>query len=197
MRHRFRTLTQTAIGFGAVLSQIYAEGKIDFLHERSAAAIETLQQLAVEKDYVVTICANEHRLVIDRTTNYIRNEKLWVDAEFYLYGEVTDAGGKKSANIHLDTTEFGTLVIATSKDYLKETEENLLYKKFGVRVTGKQNLQTFEMDSSSLTFVELLGFEPEYSETYLDGLMKKAAPAWSDIQDADQWLEDIRGGAHV
>ena len=134
---------------------------------------------------------------MDRTTNYVRNEKLWVDAEFYLYGELTDAGGKNHANIHLDTAEFGTLVIATSKDFLKESEENLLYKKFGVRVTGKQNLQTFEMDPRSLTFVELLGLEPEYSETYLDSLMKKAEPAWSDIPDADQWLEDIRGGAHV
>jgi hypothetical protein len=197
VRHRFRTLTQTAIGFGAVLSKVFAEGQIDFLHERSASAIESLQHLAVEKNYVVTISANENRLVMDRTTNYVRNEKLWVDAEFYLYGEVTDAGGKNNANIHLDTAEFGTLVIATSKDFLKESEENLLYKKFGVRVTGKQNLQTFEMDPRSLTFVELLELEPEYSETYLDSLMKKAAPAWSNIPDADQWLEDIRGGAHV
>lgn len=37
----------------------------------------------------------------------------------------------------------------------------------------------------------------EYSDAYLDGLMKKAAPAWENISDSDKWLEEIRGGAHV
>jgi hypothetical protein len=197
VRHKFRTVMQSVIGFGAVLSQISSQGQIDFLHERSAVAVEALQHLAVEKDYVVTISANESRLVVDRTTHYLRNAKLWVDAEFYLYGELTNAGGKSSPNIHLDTEEFGTLRIATKKDYLKDADKNLLYKKFGLRVTGKQNLQTFEMDRNSLTFVDLFDYDMEYSDVYLDGLMKKAAPAWEDVPNADQWLDEIRGGAHV
>jgi hypothetical protein len=197
VRHKFRTVMQSVIGFGAVLSQISSQGQIDFLHERSAVAVEALQHLAVEKDYVITISANENRLVMDRTTHYLRNAKLWVDAEFYLYGELTNAGGKSSPNIHLDTEEFGTLRIATKKDYLKDADKNLLYKKFGLRVTGKQNLQTFEMDRNSLTFVDLFDYDMEYSDVYLDGLMKKAAPAWEDVTNADQWLQDIRGGSHV
>jgi len=195
--HKFRTVMQSVIGFGAVLSQISSQGQIDFLHERSAAAIEKLQHLAVEKDYLITISANEGRLKIDRTTHYLRNAKLWVDAEFYLYGELTNAGGKSSPNIHLDTEEFGTLRISTDKDYLRGTDKNLLYKKFGMRATGKQNLQTFEMDRNSLTFVDLFDYDMEYSDSYLDSLMKKAAPAWQDVTDADQWLEEVRGGAHV
>jgi len=197
VRHKFRTVMQRVIGFSAVLSQISSQGQIDFLHERSAVAVEALQRLAVEKDYVVTISANESRLVMDRTTHYLRNAKLWVDAEFYLYGELTNAGGKSSPNIHLDTEEFGTLRIATKKDYLKGADKNLLYKKFGLRVTGKQSLQTFEMDRNSLTFVDLFDYDMEYSDAYLDGLMKKSAPAWENVPDADQWLEEIRGGTHV
>lgn len=197
VRHKFRTVMQSVIGFGAVLSQISSQGQIDFLHERSAVAIERLQNLAVEKNYTVTISANESRLVMDRTTHYLRNAKLWVDAEFYLYGELTNAGGKSSPNIHLDTEEFGTLRIAAEKDYLKGADKNLLYKKFGLRVTGRQNLQTFEMDRNSLTFVDLFDYDMEYSDAYLDLLMKKAEPAWKDVPDADQWLEEIRGGAHV
>jgi hypothetical protein len=197
VRHKFRTVMQSVIGFGAVISQISSQEQIDFLHERSAVAVEKLQHLAVEKDYVVTISANESRLVIDRTTHYLRNLKLWVDAEFYLYGELTNAGGKNSPNIHLDTEEFGTLRIATKKDYLKDADQNLLYKKFGLRVTGKQNLQTFEMDRSSLTFVDLFDYDMEYSDLYLDDLMKRAVPAWENVPNADDWLDDIRGGAHV
>jgi hypothetical protein len=195
--HKFRTVMQSVIGFGAVLSQISSQGQIDFLHERSAVAIEKLQHLAVEKNYVVTISAHEGCLEIDRTTHYLRNAKLWVDAEFYLYGELTNAGGKNSPNIHLDTEDFGTLRISTDKDYLRGADKNLLYKKFGIRAAGKQNLQTFEMDRNSLTFVDLFDYDMEYSDVYLDSLMKKAAPAWQDVPDADQWLDEIRGGAHV
>lgn len=197
VRHKFRTVMQSVIGLGAVLTQIHSLGEIDFLHERSAVAIESLQHLAVEKDYVVTIRAHESHLKIDRTTHYLRNEQLWADAEFYLYGELTHAGGKSNPNIHLDTEEYGTLRIATEKDYLRGAEKNLLYKKFGLRVTGKQNMQTFEMDRNSLTFVDLFDFDMEYSESYLDDLLKKSAPAWQGIANADEWLEEIRGGAHA
>jgi len=41
--HRFRTLTQSVIGFGAVILQISEVGQIDFLHECSAVAIENFQ----------------------------------------------------------------------------------------------------------------------------------------------------------
>ena len=191
--HRFRTLMQTMIGFGAVISQVSAEGHIDFLHERSAAAIESLQKLAVEKNYVVTISAHKHQLRIDRSTHYVRAEQVWVEAEFYLYGELTNAGGKNSPNIHLDTEEYGTLCIAVEKDYLRAGEKNLLYKKFGVRVAGRQTLKTFELDPRSLRFIELLDYDSAYSETYLDTLMAKAAPAWTGI-DADAWLTELRGG---
>jgi hypothetical protein len=196
VRHTFRTVMQSVIGLGAVLSQIESQGQIDFLHERSAVAIESLQHLAVEKDYVVTISAHDGRLKIDRTTHYLRNAKLWVDAEFYLYGELTNAGGKSNPNIHLDTEEYGILRIATEKDYLRDAEKNLLFKKFGLRVTGKQNLQTFEMDRNSLTFVDLFDYDMAYSDAYLDGLMKKAASAWEGVANPDEWLEEMRGGAH-
>ncbi|MEY4483441.1 MAG: hypothetical protein RL693_893 [Verrucomicrobiota bacterium] len=196
VRHKFRTLMQTVIGFGAVITQVGVEGHIDFLHERSAAAIESLQKLAVEKNYVVTLTANEHLLRIDKSTHYVRHDQVWVEAEFYLYGELTNAGGKNTPNIHLDTEDYGTLRITVEKDYLKSGDKNLLYKKFGVRVTGRQNLQTFEMDPNSLRFIELLDYNAAYSESYLDTLMEKAAPAWAGV-DANAWLTDLRGGAHA
>lgn len=197
VRHRFRTLMQTVIGFGAVIAQVEAEGHINFLHERTASAVESLQRLAREKDYVVTLRANRQSLRIDRTTHYARDEHVWVEAEFYLYGELTNAGGKNNPNIHLDTKEHGTLRIAVDKDYLKQGEKNLLYRKFGVRVAGRQNLKTFEMDSNSLRFIELLEQDGLYSQSYLDGLLKRAAPAWAGVASADTWLNELRGGAHA
>lgn len=197
VRHHFRTLMQTVIGFGAVIAQVGAEGHIDFLHERTASAVESLQRIAREKNYVVTLRANQQSLRIDRSTHYQRAEQVWVEAEFYLYGELTNAGGKNNPNIHLDTREYGTLRIAVDKDYLKQGEKNLLYKKFGVRVAGRQNLKTFEMDPNSLRFIELLDQDSTYSQSYLDGLLKRAAPAWADMMDTDAWLTELRGGSHA
>ena len=62
---------------------------------------------------------------------------------------------------------------------------------------GKQNLQTFEMDRNSLIFVELFDYEADYSDAYLDSLMNKAAPAWEGAPGVNEWLEEIRGGAHA
>ncbi len=186
---------QTVISFGAVIAQVGSEGNIDFLHERSAAAIESLQRMAREKDYVVSLMANHQSLRIDRTTHYERQQQVWVEAEFYLYGELTNAGGKSSPNIHLDTKEHGTLRIAVDKDYLRQGEKNLLYRKFGVRALGRQNLRTFEMDPNSLRFIQLLDMDATYSQSYLDGLLQRAAPAWADVSDPDAWLEELRGGA--
>jgi hypothetical protein len=196
VRHKFRTVMQSVIGFGAVLSQIGREGQLDFLHEKTATAVESIQHLAVAKDYIITISANHNQLRIDKFTHYLRDERQWVEAEFYLYGELTNAGGKTSPNIHLDTEEYGSLHITTNKDYLRATDQNLLYKKFGVRVTGRQNLRTFEMDRGSLTLLDLFNYDQQYSDDYLDGLLKKAAPAWSGVADADQWLDEIRGGTN-
>lgn len=32
-----------------------------------------------------------------------------------------------------------------------------------------------------------------YSQSYLDQLANKAAPAWQDVADSDAWLDEIRG----
>ena len=197
VKHKFRTLMQSVIGFGAVVSQIGAEGQIDFLHDRRAAAIESLQKLAGEKNYTVTLSANQQELRIDRNTHYERTETLWAEAEFYLYGVLTNAGGKSNPNIYLDTEEFGSLTISADREFLAGEERNLPHKEFGVRVKGRQNLKTFEMDRHSLEFIELLEVDAEYSESYLDKLMRKAAPAWDMISDADSWLKDLRSEAYA
>jgi hypothetical protein len=36
-----------------------------------------------------------------------------------------------------------------------------------------------------------------YSQSYLDALLQRAAPAWAGVTDSDAWLEALRGGAHA
>lgn len=195
VKHVFKTGIQAIIGFSALLSQISKSGSIDFLELKTAQAIENIQQLSYQKNYefeITTSIDNDVKLLITPLSKYFRTENLWVDAELYFYGVLTNAGGKNKANIHIDTEEYGTITIDTNKDFLKGREENILYKKFGIRAIGKQNIETGEIDKKTLRLLQLIDFSPRYDEEYINSLIKKAKNNWSNI-DADNWLNEIRG----
>lgn len=62
VRHKFRTVMQSVIGFGAVLTQFRSQRQIDFLHERSAVAIERLQHLAADQKLDSTLQFYDSRI---------------------------------------------------------------------------------------------------------------------------------------
>lgn len=196
VRHLFKTTIQTIIGFSAILGQVRANESIDFLELKTARAIENIQNLSRQKNYefqIKTSLKDDYELTINSLTNYFRTENIWVEAEFYFYGILKDAGGKSKANIHLDTNDYGYLSIETGEEFLKEREENLLYKKFGVRASGKQNSETGEIDTKSLVLIELIDYQPKFDRDYLNSLIKKAKKSWKNI-DPDEWLLNVRGG---
>lgn len=197
VNHVFKTSMQFVIGFNALLGQISEDKSIDFLESDSAKALEQIQQIAAKKAYsfgIRTSLENSNVLIIDKSTAYYRAEALWVDAEFYLYGKVTNAGGKEKGSIRLLTEEYGLVSIQTPIKFLEQYEENILYKTFGIRAAGKQHSETGEMDASGLRFVELLDYRPAYDEQYLNSLIGKASKTWAGVKDKDSWLREVRGG---
>lgn len=199
VKNIFKTSIQYIIGFSAVLAQVHETNSIDFLDHKTARAIESIQQLSLQKNYefqFITSIKNDVELLINPNTKFFRTENSWADAEFYFYGTLKDAGGKSTANIHLDTDDFGYLAIETGQDFLKVQEENLLYKKYGVRAIGKQNLETGEVDTNSLKLVELINYNPNYDSDYLNSLISKAKKSWKNINTND-WLTNISGGYEV
>lgn len=196
VRHIFKTSIQAVIGFSALLSQIQSQNNIDFLELRTARAIEEIQKISRQKNYefqIKTSLEKDAELKINPSTKFFRTENTWVDAEFYFYGILKDAGGKSKANIHIDTSDYGYLSIETGEEFLKEREDNLLYKNYGVRATGKQNMDTGEVDTKSLKLVELIDYNPKFDNDYLKTLINKAKNNWKGI-DADEWLLNMRGG---
>lgn len=195
VRHIFKTSLQAIIGFSAVLIQIQKLNSIDFLELKTAQAFENIQQISYQKNYefeIFTSTNTESALLISPSSKFVRTNNIWVETELYFYGTLTNAGGKSKANIHIDTEEYGSLTFDTDKDYIKEREENFLYKKFGVRAIGKQNIETGEFDKSELKLQELLDYSPKYDESYLNTLVKKAKNSWIDI-DPNLWLSELRG----
>ncbi|MBA3706209.1 MAG: hypothetical protein H0W84_10010 [Bacteroidetes bacterium] len=197
IKHIVKTTMQSIIGFNAILGQISAEQNIDFLDLNTAKAVEKFQEISKSHNYnfsLTTSVSKTNSLNITPKTKFYRSEYLWVDAEFYFYGKITDMGGVGRSNIHIATKEFGNLTIQTNKDFLEHYEKNPLYKRFGIRAVGKQNVETGEIDKNTLVFKEIVEYTPKFDEDYLNGLITKASKSWKDIKDADVWLRDLRGG---
>ena len=76
---------------------------------------------------------------------------------------------------------------------LTNYENNPLYKPYGVRVKGKQNLRTGEIEKNSLWLIDIIDYNPSFKEDYINSLIQKAKKSWSEVTDADDWLQDVRG----
>ncbi len=197
VRHILKTSIQFIIGFNAIIGQVSQVQNIDFLDLNTAKAFENIQDIAAKKDYVFSIKTsldNTNEVKLDKTTKYHRTEAIWADAEFYFYGKVTNAGGKDKANIHVFTEELGTVRIQTPISFLEQYDENLLYKTFGIRATGKQHSETGEIDTTTLKFIDLIDYQPKYDEVYLKQLRDKAKTSWLGNINSENWLREIRGG---
>jgi hypothetical protein len=197
VKHILKTSIQYIIGFNAIIGQVNQVRSIDFLDLATAKAFENIQDVATKRNYILsnkTSLENTNEVKIDKTTNFYRTEAIWVDAEFYFYGRVTNAGGKDKANIHVYTEELGTIRIQTPISFLEQYDENLLYKTFGIRAIGKQHSETGEIDTSTLKFIELVNYHPKYDEQYLKILRDKAKKSWLGNINPDNWLKEIRGG---
>jgi hypothetical protein len=197
IKHIFKTSIQYIIGFNAVIGQIHQIQNIDFLDLSTAKAFENFQDIAFKRNYFFNIKTSleiSNELNIDRTTHFYRTEAIWADAEFYFYGKVTNAGGKEKANIHIYTEGTGTVIIQTPISFLEKYDDNMLYKTFGIRATGKQHSETGEIDTSTLKFIELVDYHPKYDEKYLKALRDKAKKSWLSDINPDNWLKEIREG---
>jgi len=196
VKHILKTSVQYIIGFNAIIGQVNQVQNIDFLDLNSAKAFENIQDIEAKRDYIFSIKTSleqTNEVKIDRTTRYYRTEAIWADAEFYFYGKVNNAGGKDKANIHIYAEEIGTVRIQTPISFLEQYDENLLYKTFGIRATGKQHSETGEIDTSTLKFIELVDYQPKYDEKYLKSLRDKAKKSWLGSINPDNWLNEIRG----
>lgn len=195
VRHIFAVTKQVEVEFAAALMLISSTNSIDSLELPTAKAFEQIQNTALKKNYDFEFLTSDNPkplLSITPLTKYYRSEALWVDAELYFYGTLTDAGGKDKSNIHLDTADAGTLVISADKEILKNEDRNLLYKEYGVLARGKQNAETGEIDASTLRLVKIIDYSTKYDEDYLNGLIDKVGSRYKGI-DVDEYVGKLRG----
>lgn len=194
VRQLFYSTKQQVMIAATLLQLVASNPHMENVDDRLASQIETIQSKAISLGYTYEICTSEKGtpLLISPMTNYKRLEAQWVDADYYLYGIVENAGGAKDGAIRL-RHKGELLTIDVDKDMLASLEKNIVYHECGVYVKGRQNVTTYEMDKSSLRLVSFLDYTDRYNEQYLKDCIKKASPVWADVHDPVLWLYEIRG----
>ncbi len=181
--------------FNGLSSEIKNRGNIDFLDNKRAEIIDKFQRKAKEKNVEISFLSSstiEPILKINKETNFFKIAATFIDTEFVLYGKVNEEGGN-NPNFHLLTKEYGKLVVSATEQQLLEGEKRL-FKIYGVRAKGKQNLS--DGKPFDLKLIDYITFNPNYDEHKLDLLIERASVNWNPINNVDLWLEGIRGGTN-
>lgn len=137
-----------------------------------------------------------HRpLVVNASSDYHSEETdHWVWVERYVTGEIQDLGGATRPNAHVRLPDGKTLTVVTDKEFLRNDKLNRLYKTAMLRIKAEYNLQTRELRGARL--LEFVEYAADVNESDLARMRAKGALAWKDVEDASEWVNDLRGGKH-
>lgn len=192
-RHLFYLPISGVLLFNGLLGEISIRGNIDFLDNKRAEIIDKFQRKATEKNIEISFYSStisDQILKINQETKFFKIATTFIETELVLYGKVNEEGGN-NPNFHLLTKEYGKLVISATEKQLLEGEKRL-FKVYGVRVKGKQNLA--DGKPYDLKLIEYITYNPNYDEHKLDLLIERASTTWNNISNVDIWLNEIRGG---
>lgn len=181
--------------FNGLSSEIKNRGNIDFLDNKRAEIIDKFQRRAAEKNLEISFYSSSAKdpiLKINKDTAYFKVAATFIETEFVLYGKINEEGGN-NPNFHLLTKEYGKLVVSATEQQLLEGEKRL-FKVYGVRAKGKQNLA--DGKPYDLKLIDYITYNPNYDEHKLDLLIERASTKWNTVPNVDTWLQQIRGGAN-
>lgn len=174
----------------------FLKENIDYLKdndERRIRPIEFLQENSKVKNRIIDIYTSidkEFHFKITPITNYKLNNGIFVDTELSLYGIVTYLGGKTNPSIHLDTKEYGIVVIRTEDYILKDIKYNLLYKEIGINVEAKQNTVSYKLEN--VKFKSFIKYKNNYDKEYISKLIEKSSEKWTNT-NISEYIEEVRG----
>jgi len=191
VKHKFFLPFTAVLQFTALTNEINYRKSTNFLDFKRASIIEKFQKKAKEKHWIYSFLASNSRenvLKIDDSTNFYNSVPLFIETEFYLYGEVYEEGGI-TPNLHIITSDYGKLTVSATKEQLLEGERRL-YKFQGIKATGKKNVA--ENKLVELKLIGFIDYNPIFNREELNRMIKKATPNLSKIENVDNWIEELR-----
>ncbi|MEM6631475.1 MAG: hypothetical protein AAF694_17470 [Bacteroidota bacterium] len=197
VRLLFMTNAADVIQVQALIGKIALDRTLNQLPKKQAEALRYFQGKAREEQLDIRLGRTDQMdrgLHFSSKTDFLPEESAWVEVEILICGRLVNAGGKTKPNIHLDTEEFGVLIIETSETILAAEEQNRLYQQQQVQIRILQNAFTGEYDTKSAQLVAFVDHnEAESPDSYLDRLIQAAASNWKRVKDKESWVKEIRG----
>jgi hypothetical protein len=174
------------------MAKVKRTGSVEGINLKRARVLNKWNEEAKRGDISFEIGLNggSNTFVIDRESSTEKPSDIWVQAELYLFGEITSSGGKTNPNYHLDTDEYGVVIISAPKEVLRDDTENRNYRKYLVRVLCEQNLATGEIRNAE--FKEWVDYFPEFNKDALDMAIQAGNENWKGVDSVD-YIRKLRG----
>jgi hypothetical protein len=178
------------------IAHINESKDLTVLTEKQAMIIEKWQEKAKKNNSIELIIGQKNttnQLRVNRDSKYKWvTSDIWVETEVYLYGTITDVGGATKPNIHLkDANGVGYMIDCKIDDVLEDTT-NRVYRYYGVRATGKQNINSKEL--KDLKFVDYIDYNPTFKKEKLQEFIDSSSSYWEGVKDSVEWVRNLRGG---
>lgn len=161
-------------------------------------AIQTFQKISRERNTEIFLYSSglsrRHALRLDAHSEFTNTVPHWYTTETYLYGVVQKVGGTNHSTLHLETDEYGTVIVDIPKQVLDQFESRLVYKEVALQVEIEQNVEG-EIKGKRAKFLAFLEHEPNLDEFIQDITADKYAPYYKNIDDSVEWVKDLRGTA--
>ncbi len=119
------------------------------------------------------------------------NSEAWVSVEKYVHGKVVDWGGKTRADVHLEMTDGTVLKVSAAQNLLAQEEHNRPYRSALLHISAEENLLTGTIRNPILLAFE--AHQPAFDETEFQQMVQRGTTAWSDVPNAGDWVESMRG----
>lgn len=193
VKNIFKTSIATIISVSSLLNEANNRNNINFLDIKQIEAISFFQNWSKKtgKKILLSNSFDSKIFKITPETNYQKEEEQFFETSLYVYGVITELGGKTKSNIHLDTEEYGVLIIDTPEYEIKKIKENKVYKEVGIEILVQKNQKTKEIKDPN--FVKFLDYNNEFDDDFLNDYIEKATPKWKEVENIQEWLNDIRG----
>lgn len=186
-----------------VLSAIEADGGISMYtssvkkkHTSNKFKLLTeLQNRCSDNDHYYTISDGDSTIAINKNTHFNFDlDKYYHDYETYVLGELQQAGGTSSINIHIRPRDQAkNIIIELSKKQVVELEfQNRLnlYKNFAARCSAKINIIT--QDIRSYKLIEYYPYFEQPNQKNKNRFFNESEKVWEKV-DAEDYTKDIRG----
>lgn len=179
----------------ADLDRLKSPDSLNLIDPKRAVVVERWQAAARQnphRKYKVVDTAARVSLSVNASTDFRKVEEVWVTVEKYVHGKVLDWGGKIKPNVHLEMADGTVLKVSASQNLLAQEEQNRLYRSALLHISAEENLLTGAIRNPVLLAFE--AHQPTFDETEFRQMVQRGTAAWSDVPNASDWVEDLRGG---